>query len=144
MTITWAILADRAQARILEIRGPGRVSVVEHIDHPDGRWQDHAAGTDRPGRSFDSHGDARHALEPEESPSEHLAMRFARELGARLRTARLGHRFDRLVLAAEPRFLGRLRAALDGDTRRLVAAEVPKHLVHAADRDVELQLASVV
>ena len=145
MTITWALVADRSEARILENRGPGKgLTVVEDIHHPEGNLQDKDVKSDKPGRSFDKGGMGRHAMEPHELPHEHIAHVFAKFLAEKLRHARVEHRFERLVLAAEPTFLGRLRAELDEPTRKLVSGEVPKHLLGEGDHHLTEALGKVM
>ena len=145
MTITWALVADRSAARILENRGPGKgLTVVESIDHPEGNLQDREVNSDKQGRSFDKGGMGRHAMEPHELPHEHIASVFAKHLAEKLRHARTEHRFERLVLAAEPTFLGRLRAELDEPTRKLVSGEVAKHLLGEGDQHVAEALGKVM
>ncbi len=145
MTITWALVADRSQARILENRGPGKgLSVVEDIEHPEGHLQDKDTKTDKMGRAFDKGGEGRHAMEAHELPHEHLASAFAKHLAQKLHDARASNRFEKLVIAAEPDFLGRLRAELDAPTSKLLTGEVPKHLLGAGDRDIAEHLGKVM
>lgn len=145
MTITWALVADRSHAAVFANRGPGKgLELVEEIDHPVGQLRDHDLKSDAPGRTFDRAGDARHAVERHEAPHEHEARMFAKELARRVRTARADGRFTRLVIAAEPAFLGALRAALDDATRKTVTAELPKHLLGAGDGDLKAHLSAVM
>ncbi len=76
----------------------------------------------------------------EEMPHEHDAHDFARELSGLLRAARLDNRFGRLVLVAEPGFLGMLRDALDGPTADMVTGTVGKDLGQIPDREVASHL----
>ncbi|OGI58580.1 MAG: hypothetical protein A2809_06955, partial [Candidatus Muproteobacteria bacterium RIFCSPHIGHO2_01_FULL_61_200] len=85
-------------------------------------------GADKPGRSFDSRGQARHALSSEQEPTEHVAEQFARQLSSMLDDGRHPQRYGKLVLVAEQRFPGNLRAALSPPTAALVTAAVDKDL----------------
>ena len=53
-------------------------------------------------------------------------------------------RFGRLVLVAEPRLLGELRAALDKPTAALVSATLDKDLVGIDNRDIPRHLGKLV
>lgn len=64
------------------------------------------------------------------APGEHEAGLFAVELARRLHKDRAGHRFDALVLVADPSFLGLLRNHLDDPNRKQVILEVDKNLAH--------------
>lgn len=145
MNKTWILIAHRAGARIFENDGPGTgLKHVDAIAHPEGRLEDKALGSDKPGRSFDSHGPGRHALGKEHGPAETVAQEFAHALAARLDAGRTQHAYGKLVLVAEPRFLGMLRAALTPQTAALVSAAVEKDLVHVADHDLAAHLGGVI
>jgi len=124
---TWIMTADRAGARIFE-RDGNELILVEQLFHDEGRLRDAELGSDEPGRSYDSARPGRHSLGKEQSPHEHDAADFARNLAHKLRDGRVHNRFTRLVIAAEPHFLGLLRAALDKTTGKLVVRTVPEHL----------------
>lgn len=132
--VTWALIADRSHARILSTHGRGKgFELVEDIKHPEGRLREHDLDADKRGRTGDKSGGHTHATESEVSATEETAIRFAESLAKRVRHAHDAHLFDKLVLAAEPRFLGRLRDALDATTKRVVVAEVHKHLLGVGD-----------
>lgn len=124
---TWIMTADRAGARIFE-RDGDVLTLVEEIVHEEGRLRDGQLGSDEPGRSFDSSRPGRHSMGKAQTPHEHVAVGFAKALATKLREGRVQHKFTRLVIAAEPHFLGLLRAALDEPTRKLVVRTVPEHL----------------
>ena len=97
--------------------------------HPESRLKNQDLVADAPGRSFDSHGQGRHAVSPSTEPSDVEALRFATEIGKRLDKARKDGLFSQLVLVAAPRFLGMMREALNRPTRDCIAHEVTKNLV---------------
>jgi protein required for attachment to host cells len=57
-----------------------------------------------------------------------------------LENARSQQRFDRLVLVADPRTLGRLRPALGAALEACVVAESPHNLTHLEKPDLERRL----
>lgn len=145
MANTWVLVAHRAGARIFENQGPGQgLRLLENIPNPEGRLRDSEINSDKPGRAFDKFGSARHSMSKEHLPSEQLAMHFAKQLGDRLDKGRSQNQFDRLVLVAEPRFLGELRAALPVHTATLVSATVDRDLGGISDRDVPGHLGEAV
>ncbi len=126
----WYVVADSARARIFSSSGPqGQLEDVDIWLHPESRLKDQQIAADAPGRSFDSHGEGRHAMAPRIDPSKQEALRFATEIGKRLDKARKNGRFDQLVLVAAPRFLGLMRGGLNRPTLDCVAHEVAKNLV---------------
>lgn len=145
METTWILIADRSHARILENTGSNSdLNVVREIEHPEGRLQNREIGADKPGRSFDSHGQGRHALGTEFDPTEHLAQQFAKSLAGVLEEGRTQHRYDRAVLVAEPRFLGLIRAALSDPTRDRVTASIDRDLSHIRTHDLPGHLRDVI
>jgi protein required for attachment to host cells len=87
--------------------------------------------SDRPGRSFDSEGQGRHAMGQPVDAHEQERIRFAKTVATRIDEARKKDRFDRLVLVAEPRFLGHLRQGLSSATRQRLTTELQKNLADA-------------
>jgi protein required for attachment to host cells len=139
MSTTWALVADRSEARILERRGPSHpFHVVEVVHHPEGRLQAGEIDADTGGKPRDGASSAK--FQPQERADEHAATVFAKHLAEHLRHARTVGRFERLVIAAEPTFLGRLRNALDPATKKLVAGEIHKHLLGAGDGELQPRL----
>ncbi len=145
MSKTWILVAHRAGARIFESGGPGMgLRRIEEIPHPEGRLENRQIGSDKPGRSFDSHGASRHALGKEHDEAETVAQAFAHKLAAHLDNARAKNAFSKIVLVAEPRFLGMLHAALPAHTAALVSTKVEKDLGHVADHDLPAHLRGIV
>ena len=135
MQPNWVLVASRAQARIFE-KLDGKYLLVEEIPHEDGRLRNRDVDTDRSGRSFASAGSGGNAMGSSESPHDHLAGGFARELARRLANARANNQFDGLTVAAEPRFLGMIKGALDDVTARRVKRYVAKDLQNISAADI--------
>lgn len=145
MTTSLVVVAHRSGARLFEHRGPGKpLARVESLEHPQGRAQDHEVGTDRPGRSGETGAVSRHAMEPRETPHEHDARAFAKLIAHRLTKGRQEHAFTRLVLVAEPHFLGYLDAELDRPTHALVTDRIHKDLANVGDGDIADHLGGVL
>ena len=137
MTTTWILTANRSSASLFESDWPGKsMRRIQDIPHPQGRMQNKDIGTDKPGRSFDSVGQGRHAMSTEQEPTKHIAQQFARDLGELLNKGRVTHAYEKLVLMAEPKFLGILRAALDKNTAALVVQTVNKELLDVKEEDL--------
>lgn len=129
MNNTWVLVAHRGGARLFENKGPGKgLNLLHDIPHPEGRLKNKDIGADRPGRSFDSRGQSRHSLSSEQEPTAHVAEQFAKHLSTLLDDGRNQQRYAKLVLVAEPRFLGSLRAALSSPTAAMVSASLGKDL----------------
>lgn len=127
---TWIVIANRTGARVVERNtSPMELLLVKEFENSRGRRQDSELNSDAPGLSFSSAGSGGgHPMTSEESAHDHVARAFAQELGQELERERVAHRFTRLVLVAEPRFLGFLREALPLHTATLVDQTITKDL----------------
>lgn len=145
MNTTWILVAHRGGARFFENPGPGKGLVhLETIEHPEGRLKNGELNSDKPGRAFDRVGGGRHSMSTEQEPTERVAQQFAKQLSEKLVRGRTENRYTRLILVAEPRFLGELRSALDSPTTALVSATLDKDLGGIDDRDISKHLSNVV
>jgi len=145
MTVRWIVVAHRGGARIFESAGPGKDwNLIEELPHPGGRLRAGEIETDRHGSAFESHRPGRPTLERHQGPTEHLAEEFAKAVASEVGRGRTEGRFDRLVLVAAPKFLGRLRAALDTPTSALVEASLDKDLPQAKPAELRKALAGAV
>mgnify|MGYP004508518369 CR=1 FL=1 len=127
-TVTWVLIADGAQARVLEHGGPGKgLRQVEGLDWNDGQLQSQEIVTDRPGSKSGggAHGGG---LEPRTDPKEHRETEFVKTVAAMLDRQQQKGAFDRLVIAAAPVALGDLRKAISPAVQKLVVAELNKDL----------------
>ncbi len=141
MSTTWILIANRSHARLLETNWPGNsIQRLQDIPHPQGQLQNKDINSDRPGRSFDSVGQGRHAMSPKQEPVEHIAQKFALNLAELLNKGRISNAYDKLVLIAEPKFLGFLRVALDKSTASLVTQSVDKDLLEVKDEELNKYL----
>lgn len=145
MSTTLVVVAQRAKARLFRHDGPGK-GLVEVFDlaHPAARLPNVALDTDRPGHVNVRSGPSRHAMEKEEPSKDHEAARFAREVADEVRAYRTHERIDRIILVAEPRFLGMLRQALDDASARMVEAELHKELTDLPQQEIEDHLGVVL
>jgi protein required for attachment to host cells len=140
---TWIVIANRVGVRILEHRA-ARLTLVAQREHPQGEAKRGALETDRPGRGFEHGGPGRHALGRHETAHDHAGLELAHQLADELRIARNQQRFRRLVLVAEPRFLGMLRSALDDATQSVIGATLGKDLGHVETRNLEPHIKDVL
>jgi protein required for attachment to host cells len=147
MTTTWILIAHDAGARIFENRGPGKgLELVEQMDHEAGRDRNQEFDADRPGRSFQRNAaDARRsAMSRSESPRERAVADFARTLAEELKSARTQNRYERLVLVAAPKFLGRVRNALDSATAHCVVGSLDKDLAGSDEAELVEHVGKVI
>jgi protein required for attachment to host cells len=140
----WVLLADEGRARILALRATGTDLVdVEELTDPDARADDadfrHDAYPRRGGGGdLRTGGDAIGSSSEDKIDQE--AEVFARRIAARLAQARSEGRYERLRIAAAPRFLGRLRKAIDPQVAKTIVDEIDKDLLQLTRRELTLKL----
>ena len=125
------IVADQAEAIFYDTPSlRTRPKEVARISDPLAHQHNRDFASDRPGRSYESFGSARHAIARENDPRQQEAVRFAKRISRRLDTARRSGEYDELIVVAGPAFLGLIRAELSKPTRARVVHEIRKDLVH--------------
>jgi protein required for attachment to host cells len=135
------VVADQAAAIFYDTASlRGRPKEVARISDPLAHLHDRDFSSDRPGRSYESVGGARHAIERENNPRQREAVRFAKRIARRLDAARRAGEFEELIVVAGPPFLGLMRAELSGPTRARVVHEIRKDLVHGTVETLQRHL----
>lgn len=144
-TVTWILIADGTQARVLEHGGPGKgLTQVEGLDWAIAPLQTQDINADRPGRAFASAGTHRSAMEPKTDPAQHREAEFVRGVAVELdRRAKAGA-YDRLVIAAAPIALGNLRKSLSDHVKKTVIAELDKDLTNLPTSQLDKHLDGIL
>ncbi|HEY9536726.1 MAG TPA: host attachment protein [Kiloniellaceae bacterium] len=143
-TRSWIVIADGAQARILENHGPGKglvplpAGVMQKTSRPS-----RDIDTDRPGRGYNPMGQHHTMDSPSDSHREEKR-RFADLLANHINAAALDRSYDRLILVAPPKTLGDLRQSLSKEAAAKLDGELPKDLTKVADHDLPAHLGSVI
>lgn len=131
--ITWFCVADAGTARIKQSASPiaplTSVTTLNHPPYEHGRYEER-------GRGQESMTTARHAFQDADGPIRREKREFAETVAAFLDEAATRGEYQRLVLAAPPKFLGDLRTALGAKARGLVVGEIPKDLTKESDADL--------
>jgi len=132
MNNVWVVVASSTRCRIFaQHKHNGPLEELEDLVHPEGRLHERRLASDRPGRTFDRAGEGRHAKGNPVKPQEQENIRFAKDVADKIDAARKRDKFERLVLIAEPGFLGQLRQDLPAATLQRLSAELHKNLVEA-------------
>lgn len=138
----WVVVCDGKKALVLENAGDEKflnLKTRQVFDHPDQKTSD--LGTGAPGRSFNSVGHGRSAMEQTDWHAQEEE-RFLRTLAGHLDTeVKAGHAKS-IVIVAPPRALGVLRPAYTHDLRRVLSTEIDKDLVSLPVHEIEKRLAA--
>jgi protein required for attachment to host cells len=139
---TWVLIADAARARVFETRGRGSgLTPVADMTLETTLLPSHEIGSDRPGRSFDSAGVGRHAMESPTDPHREQKRQFARRIAEAVEARQATGSFDRLVLVAPAVTMGDLRALLRCKVKTAVTAEVVADLTNTPVNELPAHLA---
>lgn len=136
-TITWVVIADGSEARFFANRGPGKG--LEALSPESVAIDLQRTGeimADRPGRSFDSAGQGRHAMAPPSDAKDEQKKNFLKAVAEGLNAAALAGQFDDLVIAAPPKALGELRKDLDPHALERLRGELHKDLVNTPEQEL--------
>ena len=143
------VVASQAETTFYDVQEIGqRLQFAGRLSDPLAHLHDRDLKSDRPGRVFDhaplSAGrrgaTGHHGTGSERRPRKHEALVFAQKIAAELEQARRDDRFERLIVMAEPGFLGVLREALPSSLKSTVIAEVPKDLAQQPESAVRAHL----
>jgi protein required for attachment to host cells len=138
----WVVVCDGAKALILENAGDSvfpnlRTKEVHTQPNEPTREQ----GTDAPGRSIQSIGGRRSALEQTDW-HEQAEQEFLKALAGRLDAALNAGEASTFVIVAAPRALGVLRQAYSPQLRDAIRAEIHKDYVRLPVHEIERHLAA--
>jgi protein required for attachment to host cells len=138
--ITWFCVADAGHARIKEatvLTTPlPTVTTLKHEAYEHGRFEE-------AGKGQESATSAHHGFQDAEGPIRREKREFAHVVADYLNDAAMRGAFQKLVLAAPPKFLGDLRAALGAKTRGMVSGEIHKDLTKESDTELVGRIANL-
>ena len=134
----WIVVADEGVARILRWQADAHsLEPVEELTDAAARADEADLRRDAKGRYYgrgEQYG--AHTTEPRTDHLEHESELFARRVAGRLDDElRAGH-YERLRIAAAPRFLGRLRKELSAEVGAAIEQELDKDLVNVPPQEL--------
>ena len=136
----WVVVCDGAKALVLEndgdIRAPN-LKTVQVFEQKD--LATHMIGTDAPGRTFNSVGSARSAVEQTDWHDQ-AERTFLTQLAQHLEEALASGKTKSLIIVASPRALGMIRPTYSHAVKGAVRIEVDKDLVKMPVHEIENRL----
>lgn len=141
----WVMVADAARARLYISDGRDvRPADKSTFENPDAHGHSRDLVSDRPGRSFESVGGARHAEEPKHDPHRSAKSAFARRIADYVEHSALNDEFDDLVMVAPPQMLGDLREALGQHAAARLIGTAPKDLMKVPVAELQAHLQPIL
>jgi len=139
----WVVVCDGTKALVLENAGDIKfpnLKTIEVFEQKSGRT--HELGTDAPGRTHQSAGHNRSAMEQTDWHSQ-TEEAFLLKVVEYLEAAVAAGRVKSMVMVAPPRALGLIRPVWSQGLRAAVRDEVDKDLVKMPVREIERHLTAV-
>ena len=131
------LVADAARARFFApVSETNKLQEFETLVNGVARLSGTDLQSDRDGRSFDSVGGGRHAMESAAKAKDQALNKFVQDVAHRLGELADSTDYANIALIAAPAFLGNLRKSLNPNTQRKVAAEISKDLTAADASDI--------
>jgi len=129
------MINDAARLRDIDINtdefGPTSATNTSHnIGGNEGAGFAHNAKAGAPNKQY----------QPAQTPEQHEAEKFARDIAKYLLDAHRDGRYQQLVISASPHFLGELRSLLDPQIKPLIKLEVNKDYTHSSAQELREQL----
>jgi protein required for attachment to host cells len=142
---TWILIADGRSARVYQTSGGAKaLEAVEDMTFETESPPSRELASDRPGRSYESKGHARHAIESRSDPHREAKRQFAHRLAGAIEAQQAAKRFDKLVVVAPAVTMGDLRAAFSDGTKSAITSELVADLTKVPLRDLPSHLESVL
>lgn len=133
------VVFDSSKARIFKPAPEGRIRPITEVESGLHHFTRDEV-SDRPGRSFSSIGNIRHAYEPKHDPHNYDKHEFVHQLARMLdHSYELGE-FGNLMIVAPKRSLGEFHKLATEKLRRSVSREVAKDLVKLSEHELEKRL----
>jgi len=140
MSNTWVLVADSSCAKIFDVDyEEDTLNEVSDFIHPGSRIREQDVTTDLPGRNSGG-GKSRHNYEGKTDIREIEAEKFAKEIDVQLEVGRHNGKYKKLVVAADPDFLGILRDNLSTNVSKLISYELNKDLVKFSPQEIRKHL----
>lgn len=142
MSTTWILVANAGEARLFSNPGPNKgIQLLKKIDHPASREKASELVSDRPGHGVGAGGGG---FVPPTDPKLHEAEVFAHTLVKELEQGRTSNSFDRIIIAANPAFLGLLNNNITNGLRGMVSDTLQKDYTKATEKELAGHLEKVL
>lgn len=130
-TITWVVVADAHSARIFSKIKKEPLALIHQLS------ADLDFEHKKPGRTFNSTGSLRHAVEPHTDPKDVEKQHFVEKIIPILKSASNNNEFEDLILVASPKMLGILGNNLGEQLTKKLVAKLDKNITSMKDGEIE-------
>jgi protein required for attachment to host cells len=125
--VTWVLVADGGRARVFQTQGIALdLQEIEDLVSTEGTG---TGLTDKEAEVLDRN-----------ERKEKLEAKFSKRVAEYLEQGRSQQKYHRLIIAAEPKFLGMVRGDLSEEVRRLIFEEVSEDLTELGVDEIQNRL----
>lgn len=144
-TTTLIVIANGSEAKFFHHEGPGKGLLAHPELNLDAKML-HARDiqADKPGRTFDRMGGQRHAMEYPSDPQDTELSLFAKKITQRLEGTFHDSKFDRIIIAASPQMLAKLRKLVSPSLGDKIHAQINKDLTQIPEPELPSHFANVL
>jgi protein required for attachment to host cells len=144
-TVTWILIADGSRARLIanQRSAEGYKQVID-TDFIADKRSTHDLGSERPGRTHDSTGEARHAMQSPTDAHREEKRHLAQRVSDFLEEQRRQKAFERLIVIAAPQALGDLRNNFSSSLQNMVVEEINKDLTMFSLHELQAKLPALI
>ena len=144
-TLTMILIANGSQSKFYSHDGPGKgLAALENFNMKHDVLHAKDIQADKPGRTHDSQGGQRHAMEYSSDPQDTDMLRFAREIAERTENAMNQINADRIIVVSSPHMLANLRRSFSSSVQKKLLAEIDKDLTKIPDMELPSHLNEVL
>lgn len=131
------VVANKIEAKIFSKKS-GRLSLLKTLENKKGRKREREFHTDKPGQSFAKLASnmAPHSLDVRSHHTDVVRREFAHKIALFLKKHRQEFPFERLVLVAEPHFLGDLNGAIGKVVKHVTTQTVGRSMVKSPAEEI--------
>jgi protein required for attachment to host cells len=138
---TWIVCGSQSGAKIYHCSDLKKgLRFVANLPHPEGRLREQELVSDQPGVKAGVEGPGlvggRHGANPKEDAKNQLIDEFAIHLSKEIDRGVDQQAFDSLIVCADPKFLGRVRAKLSKRAERLVIGSLNLNFYNSEEDDL--------
>lgn len=144
-TVTWLLVTNGTEAKLYENTGPNKgLTPLSDQAHEREALKTSEIVANSRGRTFNSKGEGRAAMEQQTDPDKIEHEKFSREVADHLNKAAQEKKFDRLIIAAPPQSLGEMRKHFNKHLEEKLEDDIPKDLTNIPANELPDYLKNMV
>lgn len=138
MKPTWILVANSSQARMFAAESSTDLEEIQDFFHKESCMHEHEITSDQSGEIVGKAG--RHAYQSHISPKQQEVINFAKKIARHIDQSHKENKFRKLMLVADPSFLGELRKQLSDEVSETISFELDKNLAAQNVDDIRQHL----